>query len=128
MSSKSKTNPAFSITQLLLASVSIKINLGLCITFFIHYLFVCCPNTTISELASFNALILIKLELVKLSVNDMFFLFSLFLLVNTRLLSIYLTNLTIMGLFLPLVGTPILCVRSISPGEISITTSPVSSF
>ena len=115
MSSKSKTNPAFSITQLLLASISIKINLGLCITFFIHYLFVCCPNTTISELASFHALILI---LVKLSVIDMSFLFSLFLLVNTRLLSIYLTNLTIMGLFLPLVGTPILCVRSISPGEI----------
>ena len=59
-------------------------------------------------LASFNALILI---LVKLSVIDMFFPFSLLLLVDTCLLSMYLTNLTIMGLFLPLVGTPILCVK-----------------
>ena len=60
-----------------------------------------------------------------------------FFLVNMRLLSIYLTNLTIMGLFLPLLGTPILCVQSISSGEISksislfilfITTSWVSLF
>ena len=53
MPSKSKRNPAFSVTQLLLATISIVINLGLCITFFfLHYLSVCCPNTAISELIS----------------------------------------------------------------------------
>ena len=67
----------------------------------------------------------------------MFFPFGLFLLVKTCLLSIHLTNLTIMGLFLSLLGTPTLRVRSISPGKISksiwlfilfTTTSSVSSF
>ena len=71
-------------------------------------------------LASFNALILI---LVTLSVIEMFFPFILFLLVNTRLLSIYLTNLT---QILPLLGTPILFVQSIF--NLFTTTSSVSLF
>ena len=116
---KIKNNSCFSITQLLLRTMSIKINFGRCIAFvFIQYLYICCPITTVPKLISclFNALILILIELL---VINMFFAFSLFLLVNTNLLSVYLTNLTIMGLFLPLLGTPILCVRSLSPGKIS---------
>ena len=67
----------------------------------------------------------------------MFFPFSLFLLVNTRFLSKYLTSLTIMGPLLSLLGTSVLCVWSISPREISksmsrfilfTTTSLVSPF
>ena len=69
--------------------------------------------------------------------NWYFFPFGLLFLVNLGLLFIYLTNLKIMGLFVPLLGTPILWMRSISPGEISksislftlfTTTSLVSSF
>ena len=85
-------------------------------------------------LAFFNPLILIFL---KLSVIAMFFPFSLFWLENIHFQSIYLPKLMITGLFLPLFGTPILCVQSISLGELSksisllilfTTTSSVSLF
>ena len=111
---KIKNNSFFSVKQLLHATISIKINFGLCIAFrLIHYLSTCCPNTFIIELihVSFNALILI---LVKLSEIGMPFPFNHFLLVNTDLLPIYLTNVTIMSKFLSLLGTPIWCIWSIS--------------
>ena len=83
---KNKKNSCFSVAQLLLVTSSTKINFDL----FIFLYTVQTPLYPHLFLATTtNALILI---LVKLSVIEMSFPFSLFFLVNTRFLSLHLTN------------------------------------
>lgn len=83
---KNKKNSCFSVAQVLLVTSSTKINFGL----FIFLYAVQTPLYPHLFLATTtNALIL---NLVKLPVIEMSFPFSLFFLVNTRLLALYLTN------------------------------------
>ena len=83
---KNKKNSCFSVAQLLLVTSSTKINFDL----FIFLYTVQTPLYPHLFLATTtNALILI---IVKLSVIEMSFPFSLFFLVNTRFLSLHLTN------------------------------------
>ena len=94
----------------------VKINFGIGVALSpVYYLSIGCFN--ISKTLFISSLFLIASSLT--FVIDKSPPFNIFLFVNIRLLSLYRINLMIIGLFLPLLGTPALWERSMSSDEIS---------
>ena len=117
--------PFFSITEVLLVTTLLKINFGIGVALSpIYYLSIRCFN--ISKTLFISSLFLIASSLT--FVIDKSPPFNIFLFVNIRLLSLYRINLMIIGLFLPLLGTPALWERSMSSDEIHFNTYHVFNY